>query len=755
MKKSCLLAASIAAALPLSVQAQNSSKETALEEVMVTAQRRTESLQNVPISISAFTAADLEKTNATSAKDYLQFSPNVTFTEDGEVGNRGLNLSIRGVSNVSLGEVSVQNSIGYYVDEVSVGSVASGAFNPQLEDMERIEVLRGPQGTYFGRNALGGALNLTTKKPTEDFYASASANVGRYSTWGASGVVNVPFSDTFFMRAVAAYDESDGIIENVNPSGAENSGYEYTHGRVAFRALPSDALALDLSVSYTKEDEGLDATVASGVLDLDTKSIFGDGFVPIDNQLGFYPRNQRKVNHDAPEYNRNKITIVNARVAYQFDGFELRSVTGYIDSENGRLFDQDNISTDTIVRRNDYSGESYSQEFRLQSTGDNRLDWTVGALYAKDKIEQFNTIRAGAEGSYTDPDTGEVIGLLPPIPAGFRINENNWVFETRSIAFFADTTWNATDKLALTVGARYTKDKIENATFGVVAFESPVDPTSASSDFTDASPRVVLRYMPSENITTFLSASSGYKAGGVDSVEGETIPFDEEKLWNYEAGIKTLLADGRVRLNASVFFIDWKDLQVQANFLLDPDDISSGTERTLNAAKASSKGAELELQAQITDNWSAGLGLGYLDAEFDDFKDAIIQGQIADLSGERLPRTPKITANGYLEYGRDLTGKLNGFVRTEWVHRSETPGDLEGVAREELGLPKFPYEIPAYDVVNLRLGISGETWDLLGSVENLFEEEYYNATADNFGLGGIRLKPHPRMWNLRFTYHTR
>ena len=367
MKNSTLVVASAAAIMPLAGWSQ---EQLSLEEVVVTAQRRVESVQDVPISVSVFTAEDLAKANVTEAKNYLQFSPNVAFTEDGQVGNRGINIAIRGVSDVGLSEVVTANSVGYYIDEFNVGTVANGVINPSLSDIERIEVLRGPQGTYFGRNALAGALNITTKKPEQTFYAEASARAERFNTWGVGGVLNVPLSDKVALRLVADYNESDGMIENVNPEGEPNSGYETKDVRVALRAQPSDQATIDFSISHTDETNGFDADTNSGVLDLDTQSIWSD-VDPIDDQLGFYPRNQRKVNHDAPERNDIEYTIANLRFAYQFDGVELRSITGYIDSTMDRQFDQDVVSADVIRRTNAFEGESYSQELRLQSTGEN------------------------------------------------------------------------------------------------------------------------------------------------------------------------------------------------------------------------------------------------------------------------------------------------------------------------------------------------------------------------------------------------
>ncbi len=757
MNKMFLLTAAVAVLISApDSYAQEKSGAMVLEEVIVTAQRREESLMEVPISITAFSAADIEKGNITEAKDYLALSPNVSFTESGEKGNRSIQISVRGISNIDLGESGAINAIGYYIDELNVGSTANGTINPQLYDMASIEVLRGPQGTYFGRNAMGGALNIQTNKPDENFYGEIGANLSRFNTWGVNGVVNAPLADNVFIRIVGAYENSDGVVKNVNPLGSPDSGYKNKHLRFAIRALPTDTLTLDFSATYTDEDEGFDAEVGSGVLDLDTQSIFGSGFTPIDDQLGFYPQNQRYVNHDAKEYNRNKFVILNGRVTYQGNGFSVHSITGYLKSDNGRFFDQDNISVDAIVRENDYEGKSFSQELRLQSDNDGPLSWTIGGIYSKDKIDQFNSIRAGSQGYYVDPVTGEVIGLLPPIPAGFRINENYVYSEVESYAFFADATYAATDQFFITLGGRYTHDKNSLSLVDVVAFEGAVPDLSGDSSFHDFSPRLVFRYLINDQVSTYASVSKGYKAGGIN-LNGNFVdpvrPFDPEKLWNYELGLKASAADGRVNFRAAVFYVDWKDVQSQSNFLADPNDISSATTLTLNASSATNKGAEFDIQALLSDNLQVSFGAGYLKSKFGKFPDAILAGaNVVDLTGLRLPKTPEWTLNGTAEYTHALTDTFNGFIRTEWVYHSKSFSDLEAVASEQLNLPKFPYSVPDFNVVNLRLGIENDNLTLTGYVENLFGEDYYTATQDNFGLGGMRLRPHPRIWGVKVMY---
>ena len=204
------------------------------------------------------------------------------------------------------------------------------------------------------------------------------------------------------------------------------------------------------------------------------------------------------MNHDHKEFNNNKDLILNGRVTYAGDGFEVKSITGYVHTKTDRSFDEDNIGADAINRLNHWQGDSYSQEVRIQSAGDRTFQWTVGGIAAKDILKGFNSITAGTQGSYTDPATGEVIGLLPPIPDGFRINENNFKYETKSYGLFAEGTYNFTQRLGLTLGGRFTEDKINSSAFGVVAFQSPIPNASGSGSFNNFAPRAVLKFKANE-----------------------------------------------------------------------------------------------------------------------------------------------------------------------------------------------------------------------------------------------------------------
>lgn len=728
-----------------------------LQEVVVTAQRRTESLQEVPISISAFTDTDLERSGITEARDYLALSPNVSFADDGQTGNRSIRIAIRGVSNVSLGDRAVPNALGYYIDDFNVGTVANGTINPALLDVQRVEVLRGPQGTYFGRNSSGGAINITTNLPDNKWFAEVAGYGGNFDTNGGRLIVNAPITDTFFLRGVVGFESSTGIVKNVNPTGTPNSGYDQTDARLAARWLINNRFTADFSYTHSHDSEGLDADVNTGVLELDTISIEGPGFRPISNGLGFYPQNQSLVNHSLYEWNRNQLDSGNLRLSYDFDNFTLKSITGDIKTSNSRMFDEDAVSVNTIYRHNEWHAESYGEELRLQSKPGGPIDWVVGALYARDKVSLYNLVALGTEFTYTYPDTGMTVGLAPPFP-NLPVNENTSGYTDRSLAAYGEITWRPFDRWAFTFGGRFTQDQIDDTVTGLVAFGTAEPNLAGNSTFNDFSPRVVAGYKLTDDSNLFASASHGYKAGGHDLnyVSGTSVvnAFDPEKVWSYEVGYKSEFWEHRALLNASVFYMRWKDLQAELNYLAIPGDISSAVQVTENAASASSKGIDLEARVRPIEPLTLGLSAGYLRATFDSFPSAVVYGVPVDLSGLDLPQSPHFTGSAIVEWAQQITTKVSGYVRYEEAYRSGSESNLEGVAAGRLGLGSFPFQMPSFAVANLHAGVSDGGWSVNGSVDNLFDKEYYTGTGDHFGFGGVRVRPHPRMWRLELVYRT-
>ena len=772
-----------------------------LEEVVVTAQRREQNLQDVPVSVTAFTGATLEQRNIKNAVEYLTITPGVSFTEDGQTGSRGMGISIRGVTSLVTGENAFVNSIGIYLDEFSVASVPNNVANPNLSDMQSVEVLRGPQGTFFGRNAVGGALNLTTKKPTDEFEGEVIVGAETYEGGGdqgnITGIINVPISDSFKMRGVVYYADSDGYVENkcasgagpeacpsavVNdftPNGADGSEQTSLNGRIHLDWDVSEDTNILTSVYYSDDDQDTDENVPSGVLDLDSIDTFGLGDGALDPGTGFwYQGNYDKLSHDLDERTQNESTVGVINIAHNLnDKVVLKSITGIIDASLDRVFDNDLVGgADTLRRDNSYDGTSWSTEFRVQITED-KYDFVAGVMYASDEQKQDNNVAVSSQPTATV----DGVGWLPPFPEGLGLAKNNKKWELESWAVFADYTWHATDRLDLVVGARYTDDQVDsqNQSEGIQpgpgcpgappCFENfPRPEAKGSKSFDNVSPRFVALYQATDDINVYGTISQGYKAGGLSlgnntNVDGNPAivqPFKEETLWNYELGMKSELWDNRVRLNASLYYMEWSDLQLESFRLLTPGDLSSNFEQTINVKDAEAWGSEVEMVAALTDNITFTSAIGYMNTEITSNDTAEITGGFnVDLNGLDLAKAPEWTYNASVEYRLPI-GNNEAWIQLEYIHRDGQYGDIEaltyqqtdgpapnsGLSRNSIGeFGDYPFKTPDYDVWNLRAGFDMEHWSFSAYVQNLDEEDYYTGTGENFGVSGMRLRPTPRI----------
>ena len=786
--------------------------EMVLEEIIVTAQRREQSLREVPVAVTAFTGEALELANITEAAQYLDLTPNVSYTEDGQVGSRGISIAMRGVSNINTDESSFIQSIGVYLDEFSVASVGQGTVNPQLQDLERIEVLRGPQGTYFGRNAVGGALNLTTRKPQPEFDASASFGARMFE--GASeqmdfgGMINLPVSEAFMLRGVLYYEDSGGLVKNIVPDGGD-SGHEYTMGRVSARMMLDDATTVDFMVMYSDEQQGHDENVPSGVWDTDSVATFlfrgptGGLLAPVDPGTGFWPNNRNEVARSPiGEKTDNSTSLAILKISREMsDTATLSWISGWIDTDTDRVFDNDLVPENVVFREQTREGTSFSTELRLDITSDT-FDWTIGAMYARDDKEIDSNVQLGTTTTVNGVDHA-AIGSLPPTflgPVIWGWGEGSFClgcaidgFELTSLAVFTDVTWHMSDRFDFTLGGRYTSDDVTNTylPFGssprgpkLPRWPNDLVPTAEISNedtFTDLSPRIALSYDVTDAATVYATVSRGYKAGGVSQgyngdAGGAAVsePFRPEILTNYELGVKSELFDGRARFNAAIFQLDWKDLQLETFFFLVPGDATSNAELTINVQKARATGLEAELAALITENLTITGGIGVIDTEILSDDVARLSGNLfVNLKGEPLPRAPELTFSLAADYEFTLD-QWDGWARLEWIYKDSQFSTIEDVtylqtsgvtiysdpltqenwsAQVPSRTDGFPFRTPEADIFNLRAGVHlNACWEVVAYVENLTDEKYYTGTGENFGFSGFRLRPHPRIWGAKVNY---
>lgn len=703
-----------------------------LQEVVVTAQKRVESERDVPISMTVFSSQQLQDYGIEGVKDYMDLTPNVAFFTNGNSTDQ--KISIRGVTNVG----GYVNSLGTYVDEFNVTpGPASSTYDQNLFDVDSIEVLRGPQGVTFGRNVIGGAISITTKKPTQRFEAETSAEYGSYGTWMTRGMLNLPVSDSVAVRMTGYWRESDGFIRDVGPGNSRND-YQGKGARVAVRIRPTDSLTIDLATSRTQFEQGINDFVPSGVL---LESLIPLGFKqPIDNGEGFYPQNRDRVATNAPITSSNDTDITTARVNWDFGDFSLISVSGFIDNKTGYQGDGDLTVEDYYVDHETSGLQSYSSELRLQSNGKRRWNWIVGTLFAHDSNTAY-TLR----------------NLDPPFMALLRLSGTRRVVDqytsssAKSYALFGDLTWRSdSERLAVSLGARYTHDQEFNHFFdnseNIVTAIPLGNNSQGSEGFNDVSPRLSVVYAFSRQINAYGTVSKGFKSGGfnfgVNQIPTISPKFGKETAWNYETGLKTALFDDRLRADLSVFYMKWDNIQVRAGYVsanLVPIQFIQ------NAARASSKGVELALRARPLPPLELELNAGYDKARFDDYTGALdVLGNSFDASGHPLLMAPEWTASAAAQYSVPVIGSFDAFVRAENTYRDTFFTDPQ--ALETVG-----HFVPGYDLWNLRIGIENDRYRVTAYAENLLNNDHYIGLVRTQYLSGNAVVVDPRRIGVQIT----
>jgi iron complex outermembrane receptor protein len=741
MGNSCMRSALAVAVVAASVGATAAwAQQGALEEVLVTAQQREASLKDVPIAISAFGEAEIQKNMFRDVTDFVARTPNASFVSNGARSRR--EISMRGVTNfVNANQARRTSTFGFYVDGFNL---ASSSINPPILDIERIEVLRGPQSTYFGANALGGGISVITNAPhTDAVEGSVMADYGRFNTLDVEGIVNVPIiKDKLAARINVKSFGSDGNIENINPQGGGNDfDYQYFRGVVLW--TPTEDLSFNFSYSKADEEVGMREGVPSGVFSTFAGGTLysnfpdrnEDGFAdPDPDGVGFFPQNDSKVNFNAPQSVGTDFEYAIARVDYDFANMRFTSITGRMESDFFLQGDIDGGSQDFFREFRTIPRESTTQEFRLQNTDDSRLEWNVGFYYSDDE---------GFIDNKTFVGSAEIFGF----PEGFLIDSEESFSSSEVYALFGQVNYAVTDRLTLTAGGRYSEEEIFTDISGFgggISQELTVKDT-----FTDFSPMIAARYDLTDDSSIYATVAKGFKSGGVQvAPTPDTETYAPEELWNYEVGYKAELFNNTLRVNAAAFYMDWTDLQTafqesgvdaEGEFF-----IFGGID---NAEEAESYGLELSLTAAPIDSLLINFNVGWLQAEYQKFT-ALIDRENRVLDGLTIPNSPEWTISADAEYSFALTGDLNAIIRGEYFFRDELRSTTAALIQEG-----FPWEVPSFDVVNLRVGIEHEKYTITAYVENLFDDTYFTNAYQKAFSGGLHIEPGVQRYGIRARYN--
>ncbi len=734
-----LLAAGVLAVMPPHAQGQAPAGETRstaiLEEVVVTAERREASLQDVPVPITAITADAIEKLQVTSAQDLARYTPSLKMTNNLTTPTN-LSPSLRGSTLQDASQIVAESPFGIYVDDVYIARLNSN--NVTLADIERVEVLRGPQGTLYGRNTLAGAMKFVSRTPGEDRWLKVALGVGNFDQQRVSIAAGGPLGNDGWAGSFAAqYLNKDGQFFNRNASVNDDVGLERSwaaRGKLHYSSEPFDVTA---SLSYAKADnDAIQLIPASTPTRNAMQQFTSDDVVP---QFGTYtlntPQLTRVPSIVAPYprgENEQLIGILNA--LYDLGGARLRSITGYVSMDD--FFSTDFSGTGLVNGASDATGSQFSEELQLLGTAaDDRLKYLAGVYYFKETAQQnigWNTWF----GSGT---------------AVFPISTTRGRITTESYAAFAQGDFNFTPALKGTLGLRYTKErKSFDFLFNNLLAPpgTPAGVVSLDRDYSVTTPRVGVDYQvpvggSASSLLLYASAARGFKSGGFNGInifnlESARTPYDPESNWTYEAGIKTDLLDQRLRINANYFIAKVKDLLLTAQTSINTV-VSFPIQ---NAGDATIQGLEFEITAVPADGLTIFLsGTAATDGEYTSLRAGSDPLNASTTLGITAvpPQLPDYSLNVGLEYGRDVSfGRFS--IGADWFHTAEYP-----IAAGN------DFVVSAYGVGNAFVRFSiGERWTVGAQVRNVTDEDTIITGSRGF-LGGF-LPLRPREYMVTGTY---
>lgn len=759
MKFALMRSSSVAAMLasaclaPAAAYAQDVAQDTAKsnqagsyesEDIVVTARSRAEKLQDAPVAVTAITETAIERANLTRATDFMQLVPNVTIADAQDSGN--VSINIRGVGQIRNGETPVAISI----DGVLLSSPLQ--FKQEFFDIQQIEVLRGPQGALYGRNAIAGAINITTKKPSNEFSGNFRLGYGNGDAFNASAAVSgALIDDVLLVRAGLSRSQADGWITN-SFLNKKVDNFEDTTARLRLDWTPADAVSVDFRAFYSTRQGGaayfarplLQASGRPFIDPVPNVDVANDVVAPESNNLGFDDREMLdfslKVDVDTPLGTLTSTTAYsNVQHLVAFDGYDYSNnrqcylfgfglvSDGLVNCANPRTLalgpsgDPDGADAqfpapyNTTFQDNDV--KNWSQEVRLTSPSDQPLRYIAGAYF----LWRDRSLVTG-----TNEDLG--FGVIPELdfdPVTPNQTRRYFAEDNKDFAYavFGQFNYDLTDTVELSLSGRFDSDRRRQtdprvAPFRVDGFGLPITgPATREATFRKFQPKGTIRWKPSDATQVYATAAQGFRSGGFNAPGTEVDPFTgapisasiykKEVATSYEVGAKTSLLDNMLTLNGAAFFTRAKDLQA-FNF-----NGSVNAQIVTNIDRVDIKGVELEWALRPAAGFKVFGGLGYTDAEIKKY--AANPAAI----GNQVPYTTKLTISSGVEYVAPLSDTYNAVLRADWQRRGKTyfheGGTFVGV----------PVRDPI-NFVSARIALeNSKGWSLAVWGKNLLNERYY------------------------------
>ena len=728
-------------------------------DIVVTALKREQAVNSVPMSITAVTGDTLAQLGVTDVLSLQKVVPGF-FTQDSSYGTPVYYL--RGVGFYEQSAI-VKSPVGVYIDEVPLPYPAMSA--GASFDLDRVEVLKGPQGTLFGANATGGAINYVAAKPTRDFQARINGTFGRFATARLGGSVSGPLSDTLAARVSLQHEMGGDWQKSITRPNDSIGARNFTQGRLQLLWEPSDAFRAHFTASGFKDRSDVQQAQFIGAFAQTPTTV-------LEPRLLTYPIAQgaRDADWNArfPLKKDNSLYQLALRLDYDLtENITLTSISAYSNYSQDQGLDAD--GTDVTIVGLHVSGdiESYNQELRLAGTLGGAGQWVVGANYEKSDAFENNLNDTGLS---TTSRTFRALGLPDINLVSF---EGRTRFE--SYAIFGNLDYDLGDLVTVHLGGRYTDTDLDfagctrslgNNTLGIgvsrlLGIAAPTVGSCATLVTTPAglnfglarkslpednfSWRVGVDFKPAANQLIYMNVSRGYKSGAFSSLagsaEGQYVPAVQEELTAYEVGFKSALVDRRVQLNGALFYYDYKDKQLRGRTQVP---IFNFLEALINIPKSRVQGAELQLTATPFDGLKVTAGGVYVDTKITaNYSNFTQFGQLVSFKGREFPYTPKWQLNADVAYNFPVNNQLDAYVGAGMTYRSSTSGDF---------VPDPRVAIDAYTLLDLRAGLEGANgkWRV-GLYGRNITNEYYWTTATRRSDAIVRFAGMPATYGVDFS----
>jgi|GEM_PF-4579602 len=740
-------------ALPGSGNAQQSEPGT-LSEITVTATKRQEDIQDVPISVVAITSENIRTLGIVDMRDIAQHVPNVEISDNPVIAN----IYMRGLG--SGRSQIIEQSVGLFVDEIYQGRSQMN-LHPMF-DVSNVEVLRGPQGTLFGKNTAAGALIVRTNEPTNEFQGTASATIGQYSTvngyYNIDGAVSGPASDNVAYRLAFRYNDDGGFVKNraEGPDGVERQD---TQVRLKLNWDISDRTGAKFMAEYNHFDS--DGEGSAQMFNHAPDMVAGfQAIVPtfVDQAPNWetdVPCNLAAAFDFCPGRDQT-YTRLKAEISHDFSGGNFSSITAYQTYDFDHLFITDPVMYLQAVRQEEFNG--FSQEFRFTSELGEKFDYIAGLFYENTELDRDETNHLN-------------FAFHPRLSfLGNRDGIDNWMLKNETVAVFGEMRWHLSDAVSVIFGGRWGREEKEYDYFGITTayydentiLALPNDPrifTDQKRDESEFTPSFTMRWSAADQAMLYFRYAEGSKSGGFDDrvlAPTQELEYDSESSRLSEVGAKMSWLDGKFDLNATVFHTKFEDLQVASElqgqvvgFLL------------LNAAEATSQGLELDGRLFLSDSWMIGGSYGYLDATYDSFPNApciAVPGpecqannagaMVQDLAGETLAFAPEHKLSMYVNFDHKLANSWRLNSTASISYSDEYFGDLDA---DPLSIQDAYTKIDA----SVELESPDGKWSVMLLGRNLTEEVVYASSFDTPIAGAPGQNAYldsPREVALKFSY---